>query len=279
MEETESCPQHEPLLQGDVLKFEKQTSSHPFNLAVVINADCDMENGKHDGVLALLPIFRFTEYITKFWLPQFVDCAIHDASEQIKTLCSLDEKNIEELKRWIASPQGVSSFDKSKFLERFELDRKKSTQASDALDRLKNALASRTLTSLNALKNFAPKDSEDNHKKYIKSQVTSAFKGMGEGHFFISELKGDDDIGFVVRMRRIYSIEADFCFKSHSDYQALHASQSGGAYRLCRLSPSYKFKLAQLFALQFSRIGLPNELTSLSSLAIDNATNSVEFKK
>jgi hypothetical protein len=279
VEETESCPQNEPLLQGDVLKFEKQTPSHPFNLAVVINADCDMENRKHDGVIALLPIFRFTEYITKFWLPHFIDGAIKDASEQIKTLCLLDDKNIEELKRWIVSPQEESSFDKLMFLNRFNLDTKKSSQASDALDRLKNALISREGESLNALSSFAPKDSEVNHKKYIKSQVTSAFKGMGDGHFFITEVKGDDDIGFVVRMRRIYSVEADSCFKSHADYQALHTSQSSAAYRLCRLSPSYKFKLAQLFALQFSRIGLPNELTSLSSLAIDNATNSVEFNK
>lgn len=279
MDETESCPYNDPLLQGDILKFDNQTAQYPFNLAVVINADCDIENGKHDGVLALLPIFSFSEYLTKFWLPQFFDSQIKSATQQVRTLCSLNEVNIDELKRWIMAPNFDPPFDSKKFISRFELPNKQAQQLDDALGRLTSALTGQTCMSLKSLNEFAPEEKGENQGKFIRDQVTAAFKGLGEGHFFISEMKGDEDIGFVVRMRRIYSIEAGSCFNSYSDYLVKHKSQSGGAYRLCRLSPHYKFKLAQLFALQFSRIGLPNELMSLSGLAIENVTNKIRSEQ
>ncbi|MGO3744865.1 MAG: hypothetical protein ACTJG9_05730 [Alcaligenes aquatilis] len=279
MEETENCSQHDILLQGDVLKFDNKTAQRPFKLAVVINADCDIENGKHDGVLAILPIFKFSEYLATFWLPQFLDGQIRDASEQIKKLCTLEEEHIEELKRWITAPQGGVHFDSKKFIKQFELSEKKVLQVNSALERLGSALTSRTAMSLSSLRLFAPKDTVENDKKFIQNQVGTAFKGLGEGHLFMSEIKGDDDIGFVVRLRRIYSIEANNCFKSFSDYQARKKSHGDHAYRLCRLSPNYKFKLAQLFALQFSRIGLPNELINLSKLALENATNKIRLEQ
>ncbi|WP_445989507.1 hypothetical protein ACSVCE_14445 [Chromobacterium haemolyticum] len=125
MEETNICPYKSPLLQGDIIKFDKQNPQHPFDIAVIINADCDIENGKYDGVLALLPIYRFSDYLTNFWLPQFLNSQIKTTTQQIKSLCDIDETDINDLKRWIISSNNDYPFDSKNFTSLFELPTKK----------------------------------------------------------------------------------------------------------------------------------------------------------
>jgi hypothetical protein len=93
---------------------------------------------------------------------------------------------------------------------------------------------------------------------------------MGDGHFFISELIDDANVGFVVRMRRIYTLpEADY-FVSTSEQRSRSEGDRPTAVRVGRLTGLYRFKILQLFAQQYSRIGLPDEVTALGSLAIDD---------
>jgi len=42
------------------------------------------------------------------------------------------------------------------------------------------------------------------------------------------------------------------------------------AVRVARLTERYRFKVLQLFSQQYSRIGLPDEITELSELVIDD---------
>jgi hypothetical protein len=93
---------------------------------------------------------------------------------------------------------------------------------------------------------------------------------MGDDHFFLSEIVGEKKIGFVIRMRRIYTIEADRCFTSEAELRAKSSGSGTAAGRKARLTPLYQFKVAQMFASQYSRIGLPNEITQLSQLVIDD---------
>jgi len=43
------------------------------------------------------------------------------------------------------------------------------------------------------------------------------------------------------------------------------------AIRIAKLTNLYRFKVAQLFAYQFSRIGLPDEITALNEVAVQAA--------
>ena len=52
-------------------------------LGVVINADCDLENGKLDGVMAYLPMYPFKEYLTRFWAPGHVTDVMSTATTKI----------------------------------------------------------------------------------------------------------------------------------------------------------------------------------------------------
>ncbi|SAL06796.1 hypothetical protein AWB78_08252 [Caballeronia calidae] len=278
MEETEHCPVQEPLRQGDILKIEPSGSSPwPFSLAAIINADCDMANGKHDGVIALLPIYRFTEYLQTFWLPNFIANQIEIASKTIRESCEIDESNIGELINWIDSLDQHKSFDIEKFVSRFELNRKSAQSVTVAIQRLTSAIIGRRSMSLACVRDLAP--NPEDCDKYLAGQVSDAKKSLGDGHFFVTDLKGDNGVGFVIRMRRIYSIDARRCFVSFSTLQSSKGSTKTSAFRLSRFTPHYKFKLAQIFAQQYSRIGLPNELTALSSLAVDNAVEHIKSSK
>src|SRR5690606_4470775 len=105
---------------------------------------------------------------------------------------------------------------------------------------------------------------------YAKTHITAAKKTMGDGHFFISELIDDTNVGFVVRMRRIYTLpEVDY-FVSTSEQRSQSEGDRPTAVRVGRLTGLYRFKLLQLFAQQYSRIGLPDDVTALGSLAIDD---------
>jgi len=275
MEETEHCPVQQPLRQGDILRIESSGSSQrPFSLAAIINADCDMANEKHDGVIAVLPIYHFPEYLKIFWLPTFVGGHMKSTSKTIQNLCKLEEENVQELIRWIKSPSDRLKFDLDKFAESFKFGKKESTSLVEALGRLKITIDSQESMSLGCIGRLAP--NPENCDKYIKDQVLEAKKGLGDGHFFVTDVKGDDGIGFVIRMRRIYSIDANRCFPSYSAYQANTNGQKDGAFRLSRLTPHYKFKLAQIFAQQYSRIGLPDELMALSTLAVDNVVQHIK---
>ncbi|MCW3587165.1 hypothetical protein K6Y74_27760 [Burkholderia cenocepacia] len=275
MEETEHCPVQQPLRQGDILKISPNGSSpQPFSLAVIINADCDMAWEKHDGVIALLPIYRFTEYLQIFWLPGFINNQIEALSKTIRELCKINEDNISEIINWIESLEEHTSFDVDKFISRFELNKKNGQIVKNAIQRLMSAIASRQSMSLACVKNFAP-DPED-CDKYLSTQILDAKKTLGDGHFFVTDLKGDNSVGFVIRMRRIHSIDARRCFSAYSALQSTERGTEASAYRLSRFTPHYKFKIAQIFAQQYSRIGLPDELTALSSLAIDNAVEHIK---
>ena len=46
---------------------------------------------------------------------------------------------------------------------------------------------------------------DKNPENYTRKQIDRAYRDMGDGHFFINEIIGNDGIGFVIRMRRIYT--------------------------------------------------------------------------
>ena len=97
---------------------------------------------------------------------------------------------------------------------------------------------------------------------------------MGDGHLVINELLSEAEMGFVVRMRRIYSLDEGLCFKSERQFLTKSTQPDFAAIRICKLSGVFQFKLAQLFAYQFSRVGLPDEFREMHSLVLDDVAKS-----
>ena len=108
-------------------------------------------------------------------------------------------------------------------------------------------------------------------ESFLEKQLKSAYQQLAEGHLFLNEIFGRSQLGFVIRLRRIYAIDRRNYFKSESDFLLSSLSPDQCAIRLAKLTSIFQYKLLQLFALQFSRIGLPDELTHMHQLVIADA--------
>lgn len=264
-DETQLCEPTQKLHQGDIIRISDQNNQHHPNLGIIINADCDLENNKIDGVIAYLPIYSFEEYIKKFWIENYVRQKRDSSLANIGRICKLSSVELSDLLDWISSSTPESIADKII---------KSSTKKTDAavvkneLDTVHKCI-SLDCNGLEILTYFC-EQAKPKHMDTAKKMVAEAKKNMGDGHFFVSEIVGEQDIGFVIRMRRIYTIDANKCFTSIAEQRAKIKGKEISAGRIARLTPLYQFKVAQLFANQYSRIGLPNEVTQLSELAVDS---------
>lgn len=277
MDETERANLSEGLRQGDILEIVDEEGGFDFRLATIINADCDMQNSKHDGVIAILPIYTFHEYLEKFWLPNFYLKQRNQALDLLKSVVTLEENHANELISWLQSDaNAVIAMGAAKIFHFAQLGPRQIEKADEALSRLHICIGAEKRGTLDTVVQFAPSDTTK-AAKFCRDQVVEAKKQIGDGHFFVTEVKGYSTLGHVVRMRRIYTIPVGNCFVSSS---ALQISKFSGAaaFRACKFTASYKFKVAQLFAYQFSRIGLPDDITALSDLAIADMVQHLQGK-
>ena len=113
---------------------------------------------------------------------------------------------------------------------------------------------------------------QNDPRRYLNRQLKDAYKNLSHGHLFVNEIFGIRELGFVIRLRRIYSISQKNFFKSETELRISSISESRCAIRIAQLSPQFQYKLLQLFANQFSRIGLPDEFAELHELIIDEAS-------
>lgn len=269
--ETERVERDDDLRQGDILRLEYPDGQPQVaGLGVVINADCDLAHGKTDGVIAYLPVYTFREYLERFWAPGFINSATSAAALKVLELAKMEPRHEGELCSWLslapptkvaAGLKGLPQVKKGiahhidEQIQRLSICLNESESPFERFGRLCRL--------------------ESDGPKQAKRQILAAKNALGDGHFFISDLVNHDAVGFVIRMRRIYTIDADCCFTSIAMKMTLSDGTRPSGVRFASLTPIYQFKLAQLFALQFSRIGLPDEITNLGELAVDDLVSQV----
>ena len=76
-------------------------------------------------------------------------------------------------------------------------------------------------------------------------------------------------VGWNVLLGRQKNSQVKSLVTSTSSQRANSDGKSTTAVRFARLTPLYQFKVAQLFAQQFSRIGLPDDITALADVAVE----------
>lgn len=261
--ETESVSQKEPRAQGDIIRFEWPESSPGPALGVIINADCDLAQGRTDGVLAILPIYPFDDYIAKFWAPGHVDGMAASTTKAVLEAIEADDEVA--LHTWLRD--SGSKHVAESLVASTKLKKKQSDKLELDLAKLAICLESDTayITRFQTLCR-----AESNPEKYAHTQITAAKKALGDGHFFISDLVGHPSVGFVIRLRRIYTLPEQDVFLATSTQRSTNDAGRPTAVRIARLTELYRLKVVQVFAQQYSRIGLPDEISALSALAIDD---------
>jgi hypothetical protein len=267
--ETDPAPLDEEFKQGDILHFfdRHHGSGHP-TWGVIINADCDLAHCKIDGVVSYLPIYTFEDYFIRFWIPTYLDNRRADVAQQLCAVCDLPPDKSEELVQWLREEEFSSVL--GKCLNQFHL---RKGQVEPKLKELSIITSASDLDVDVLLRVLAV------HGQPVGPQLEklarTALRGLGDGQFFLNEIHGLPELGYVVRMRRIYAISAEHVFRSFREFSISNPGETNCGVRIARLSSLYRFKVAQIFAHQFSRIGLPDEITILNTFAAEAAISSL----
>jgi hypothetical protein len=210
-----------------------------------------------------LPIYSFHDYLTHFWAQGHIEEVISSATQAVLRIS--EDNNQSGLHEWLRS-SGYEAVLAS-IVDYKALKPNKASQLDNELRRLEIALndCHPHIERFRLICGASPDPAA-----YARNQITNAKKAMGDGHFFISDLVDDKSVGFVVRMRRIYTLPEHDYFVSTSEQRSKSQGTRVTAVRVARLTELYRFKVLQLFAQQYSRIGLPDDVTALSALAIDD---------
>lgn len=263
--ETERAPAGDERSQGDIIRIEHADGTDEPGLGVIINADCDLAHGRLDGVVAYLPLYTFRQYLTMFWAPGHVSDVLNAATRKVLDLSGDGAAEADALQNWIGS-DGHEAVAAS-LIGAAGLKRSPAAQLEKEVARIATALDG----GFSHYQRFARLcAAEADPASHARRQILAAKKAMGDGHFFISDLVDHDELGFVVRMRRVLSIPEDRCFRSVAEQRAMSAGRETTAVRVGRLTPLYRMKVLQVFAQQFTRIGLSDDVTALSDMAIDD---------
>lgn len=268
--ETERAHASDPRAQGDIIQIEHLDDDDGPTLGIVINADCDLAHSRLDGVITYLPIYTFQDYLARFWAPAHVAEVNGIATQKILDLTGDATDEAKGLHDWISrdGPEVVSAA-----LAAIDgIKRSSGPQIQREVSRLAITLRDEDGVLLQ-LSRLCHCESDPN--AHAQKLIRVAKKAIGDGHFFISDLVDHDDIGFIVRMRRVYAIADDAYYCTIAEQRSRSSGGSSTAVRIGRLTELYRVKVLQLFAQQFSRIGLPDEITSLSDLAVEDLAASI----
>lgn len=264
MRETETADPGQNLRQGDILKIVDPDKDH--NLGCIINADCDLENGKVDGAIAYLPIFSFHQFLDKFWSVTFLHNEKQAVLRQIRDILEFSDTDLDELIMWLRE-EGAGPISE-RLANVGELGKKEAEKLFAALQRL-SRLLKQPLPNFQSIKEICK--NEGRTEVQIRKIVKGAKQSLAGSHVFVNEIQGESQIGFAIRMRRIHSLPEAHSFKSLADSKFRNELTAPYGYRIASFTSLIRFKVIHHFVQQYSRIGLPDDLHALEELAVEEA--------
>lgn len=268
MSETEYIASDAPFGQGDIIQLKERP--HPPHLGVVINADCDLLHQKTDGVCSYLPIYSFEEYLLNFWINRFLESQKHQILIQIAQAIGQPSSELDTLKQWLESDDHPSLSDR--LTEEFELKPKIRPTLTRLVERYTSTFSPHK-SPIQSFSSICHAQKEPIH--FARNQLMASCKEMGQAHLFINEIYSRSQLGYVVRLRRIYSIQTDKYFRSEHELLISSDSDISCALRIARLSTVMRFRLIQLFLHHFTRVGLPDEFNDMRQLIIDDVATTL----
>lgn len=248
--------------QGDVI-CKNKTPDQKRYLGVVINADCDIAQGKNSSIINYLKIVDARDYAEAFWAPKQIEKIVEKRtrstleflnSKMKKSHPTLNALSREKLHHWLKS-SGLRSI-------------------LTSLNICENEVPANVLSSMEALE-VALNESEENNaiarlslaferdnrkREDLEASLFDEFsnpKGFPD-YIFLPEIPGLKGFGFVVQLREILVAQQDNVFPN--EFLGKISNQNDYFYRVARLSDVFRYSIAQKLAFLFSRIGVPSEL-------------------
>ena len=245
--------------QGDIIRvFGAASPKH--QLGIIINADCDLANRKNDGIISYLPVYSLRDYMAKFWSEGFLRGKTSEALKRLMDISKLPAEEKALLEDWIReeNPEIVIEGLCKQTTSRNAIEVKRQVDIAHICLTCEDRFE--------AIRILASMDNKPD--KFFADRVREALKHSEDSHLFISEIPSATEMGFLVRLRRIHSMDESHCFKSEAQHCARAKDIGWSAYRIARLTGPMKYKLVHLFAHQFSRVGLPTDTESYASLVV-----------
>ena len=261
--ETQYISSDAPYGQGDIIRLQERPN--PPHLGVVINADCDLLHNKTDGVCSFLPIYAFHEYLVQFWLDRFLGSQKKQIVTHIATTINQPRSEHDALEQWLDSDDSSTLPDRLADEFGFNQKTKSLLYKSVTLYGIVSSPNESPIEKFTALCRL-----QKDPLKYARRQLDAVTKQMGYDHMFINEIHGQAELGFVVRTRRIYSIETDKYFRSEPELRKSSYSRNLCAIRVAQLTDLLRFQLIQLFVHHFTRVGLPDDIRDMRQLILDD---------
>lgn len=260
-------PDH-PIRQGDIFawgNWKERTVWDQFG--VVITADCDIANGKIGGFLTYLPILPLAAYVKQVWARARIDGMFRTHERQLSDELHRIHANINpnaikldtaRLRQWVLESTNEGILDSLSVTHESEIkhivasldvyrdlyELSTAENGSILIDQYCEIRAVRHSMSIERVRSAVARD--------IHADVV---RNLPLDCFFLTSLPQVDELGFVVMLRHIQPIRQETLTVSYQDAKGADSK----AYRLGRLSPTFKYAVSQKFGSLFSRIGLPSE--------------------
>lgn len=269
MRETEAHDPASGIRQGDIFRLE-QTDSLGADMGVVINADCDLANDKVDGLISYLPLYPLDKWFVKYCVPRIVREKCTNLSKAICNSLKISPTEAEDLHRLLVrlGPEETARA----LADHFNCAGRPDASLFPKLTQLHHGLSPAASYGawIEKLRILGIAD-----KKHIAKTISSEVKNAGDSHFYISELHGHKEVGYIIRLRRIHALPSGLCYKDEASCAANSTKDQIIAIRIAKLSILMKVRLMQMFAIQYTRIGLPNDLHELQEIAVGDLAQKI----
>jgi hypothetical protein len=267
----------EDIRQGDVLRRMPSNAAGQPAWAFVITADCDIAQEKAGDCFSYVDIVPAEHYLDRYWAPtqlrKFITKQAMPASEQLNAIMRKSGLDLtlqpEALMEWLRTS---SVADLSAALNR--TGKPFDAKLISRLEALSVAASSNpALTRYRQVRSLMGDGPES-----VKKLLQEAFDGERgfPDYFLIPEMPLSEQLGFVVMLRAISSVDAAKVFSSEAD--ARISGQRDAFHRIGRTSDRIRFAVVQKLSFLFSRIGLPTHFEDACSSAAELLAESVVAK-
>jgi hypothetical protein len=252
----------EPLRQGDVLESVNANESMWQRNLLVITADCDFANDKHQGRVTCVPILAADEYLSELQIPRIRDQLVKKYLSGLRAeLATVGAPNIssKRLREW-ASEEEPALIVESLGLEGVGASKVEAALNSIRLADMPSPTLSEAASNLVEASMMAPNPPKrDNAVKTIAERIRSAYSQPPGDALFLSAIGPNHDAGYFAYLRHLEQI--------WQPEISTAPTRRGVKYRrISKLQDRFTHALVQRFAMVFMSIGLPEEYVDLRDL-------------
>jgi hypothetical protein len=273
-----------PVRQGDIFAWSNWTERGDWEkFGIIVTADCDIAHERSSTFFTYLPILPLKSYIQQVWVKErltklanshqrLITDEIHRYHLRINP--SALQLQAAALHRWVTESSDDHIIAELRISEHKEANNLRRLLSTYRL--LVNIGTEKDPTRLVSAYCEARAQKQAVHVEKAAESIardaqSDVVRNLPFECFFLSSLPQIPDLGFIVMLRYIQPIQQAALTTSFE----LAKTDPGRAYRLGRLSPTFKYALTQRFANLFVRIGLPVEYEEWREAVVEDACGEI----